>query len=124
MIFTKSSSALYLLVDFLKRLMHNAQAPIYLIVNGHPVHKAGKVRKFVESTKGKLKLFYLPPYSPELNPDELVWNHIKNHRIDRKEIKGSDDLKNKVISCLRSLQNMAAKIIGFFKEPNVRYAAI
>jgi hypothetical protein len=43
----------------------------------------------VESTKGKLRLFHLPPYSPDLNPGELVWNHLKNHKLGREVIKGS-----------------------------------
>ncbi len=77
-------------IGFLERLIYNSEKPIYLIVDGHPVHKASKVKKFVDSTKGRLKLFYLPPYSPELNPDELVWNHVKNHRIGRKQIKGPE----------------------------------
>lgn len=111
-------------IDFLKRLIYKADNPIFLIVDNHPVHKAVKVRKFVQSTKGKLRLFFLPPYSPELNPDELVWNHVKNHRIGKKQIKGPDDLRAKVMVCLRSLQRMPRKILGFFKEPHVRYAAI
>jgi transposase len=111
-------------IEFLERLIYSAEKSIYLIVDGHPTHKASKVKKFVDSTNGRLKLFYLPPYSPELNPDELVWNHVKNHRIGRKQIKGPDDLKRKVTACLRSLQRMPKKIIGFFKEQHVRYAAI
>lgn len=109
-------------IDFLKRLIYNADNPIYLIIDSHPTHKAVKVRRFVESTEGKLRLFYLPPYSPELNPDELVWGHVKNHRIGKKLIKGPVDLKRKVIASLRSLQRCPSKIIGFFKEPHVIYA--
>ena len=52
---------------------------IFLIVDGHPAHKAEKVTQFVESAKNLLRLFYLPPYSPESNADERVWNHVKNH---------------------------------------------
>lgn len=111
-------------IDFLKRLIHNAEKPIFLIVDNHPVHKSVKVQKFVRSTKGKLRLFFVPPYSPELNPDELVWNHVKNHRVGRKLIKGPDDLKAKVMASLRSLQKMPNKIVGFFREPKVRYATI
>jgi transposase len=59
-------------IDFLKRLIHNSDRPIFLVVDGHPTHKAKKVKAFIESTKGQLRLFILPPYSPELNPDELV----------------------------------------------------
>ena len=79
-------------IEFLKRLVHNIGYPIYLIVDGQPTHKSTKFNKFVRSTKGKLRLFYLPPYSPELNPDELVWNHVKSHRIGKTIIKGPDDL--------------------------------
>ena len=111
-------------IEFLERLIYSAERPIYLIVDMHPTHEASKVKKFVDSTNGRLKLFHLPPYSPELNPDELLWNHVKNHRIGRKQIKVPDDLKRKVIACLRSLQRMPKKIIGFFKEPHVSYAAI
>lgn len=108
-------------MEFLKRLIHNSEKPIFLVVDGHPTHKAKKVREFIESTKGKLRIFILPPYSPELNPDELVWNNLKNHRIGRKTIAGPDDLKHKIISSLRSLQKMPQKIVGFFRENHVRY---
>ena len=63
--------------EFLKRLMVGATTPVFLIVDGHPIHKAKLIKKFVEAQDGKLKLFYLPPYSPQLNPDEQVWAHVK-----------------------------------------------
>ena len=59
-------------VEFLKRLMVNAEKPVFLLVDGHPIHKAKMVKSYVEGLDGKLKLFYLPPYSPHLNPDETV----------------------------------------------------
>ncbi len=111
-------------IEFLKRLLFNAEGPIFMIVDGHPVHRSGKVKNYVNSTEGKLRLFFLPPYSPELNPDELVWNHVKNHRIGKQSIKGPDDLKVKVLRCLRSLQRLPNKIKGFFREPHVRYATL
>jgi transposase len=108
--------------QFLKRLIHNASKKIFLILDGHPVHRSLRVKKFAQATKGKLRLFYLPPYSPELNPDELVWNNVKG-KIGRSSIKGPDDFKGKVRSHLKSLQGTPEKICGFFKEPNLRYAA-
>jgi len=63
-------------IEFLNRLMKGAKRPIFVIVDGHPTHRAVKVKKFVAATNGKLRLFFLPPYSPELNPDELVWNDL------------------------------------------------
>ena len=112
-----------LFIEFLKRLIHNAAHPVFLIVDGHPTHKSTKVKKYVVSTQGKLKLFYLPPYSPELNPDEFVWNYVKNHHMGKKEIKGPDDFKQKLLSCLKSLQRCTYKIIGFFHAPDVKYAS-
>lgn len=111
-----------LFCDFLKRLIHNAPGKIFLIVDGHPVHRSSEVKKFVEATKGKLRLFYLPSYSPELNPDELVWNNVKG-KIGRSSIKGPDDLHKKVRHHLKSLQRCPEKICGFFQEPHLRYAA-
>ena len=69
-------------VNFLKRLIHNWPRSVFLIIDGHPVHKSVAVSKFVTSTEGRLQLFYLPPYSPELNPDEQAWNHLKNHGME------------------------------------------
>jgi len=63
--------------EFLTRLMIGASKPIFVIVDGHPIHKSKLVKDYVESLDGMLKLFYLPPYSPQLNPDEQVWAHVK-----------------------------------------------
>jgi len=110
-------------VQFLERLLDNQKRPVFLIVDGHPVHRAKKVKEFVVTTAGRLRLFQLPPYAPDLNPDELVWNHVKGHRIGRASVSGPDDLKSRVVSALRSLQKCPAKIRGFFQAPSVRYAA-
>lgn len=108
-------------IVFLKRLIHNAKKPVYLILDGHPVHRSVKVHNYVESLEGKLRLFFLPPYSPELNPDELVWNHIKNHRLGKSIIAGPTDMKTKVLSWLQALRSLPKKIMGFFGHPDVSY---
>ena len=110
-------------IEFLKRLLHNAEQPIFLIVDGHPAHKANKVRKFVESVSPRLELYYLPPYSPDLNPDELVWNDLKNNGIGRQAISGPDQLKQAVISYLRFLQKTPSRIASYFLAPTTKYAA-
>jgi transposase len=56
--------------DFCKRLLHDAPGPVYLIVDGHPAHRATAVKQYAASAEGRLKLFCLPGYSPELNPGE------------------------------------------------------
>ena len=110
-------------IEFLKRLLHNAEKPIFLIVDGHPAHKAKKVRKFVDSVSPHLELYFLPPYSPDLNPDELVWNDLKNNGIGRQVITGPDQLKREVMSYLRFLQKTPARIASYFLAPTTKYAA-
>jgi transposase len=109
-------------VEFLKRFLLGSKRPLFLILDGHPSHRSKKVREFVESTRGMLRIFFLPAYSPQLNPDELVWNNVKN-RVGRSMLAGPRDLKKKVHSQLRWLQKNPAVVRNFFQEPHVRYAA-
>ena len=111
-------------VDFLKRLIHNWPRSVFLIIDGHPVHRSVAVSKFVASTEGRLQLFYLPPYSPELNPDEQVWNHLKNHGVGRQPVTGPDQLKRLIISHLRKVQRLPSLVRSFFHLPETVYAAI
>ena len=110
-------------IQFLARLMKGARRPIFLIVDGHPTHKAAKVRRFVEETDDRLVLFLLPPYSPELNPDEHVWNDLKNNGIGRKVITGPDQMKREVLGHLHHLQKSPELIRSFFHAPTTAYAA-
>ncbi len=66
-------------------------------------------------------IFFLPPYSPDLNPDEWVWNNVKNDRVGRKVIMGKDDLKAKAIGALRRLQKLPDVVRGFFRDPHLSY---
>ncbi|MFA5183803.1 MAG: IS630 family transposase [Syntrophales bacterium] len=110
-------------VEFLKRLLYNADRPVFLIVDGHPAHRSKLVSKFVAATDGMLHLFFLPGYSPELNPDEQVWNDLKNNGLGRKVLAGPDKLRSEVLSHMRSLQKRPSRIRSFFMLPDTLYAA-
>jgi transposase len=110
-------------VEFLKRLLTKAAGPIFLILDGHPVHRSRVVSAFVKSTAGRLRIFLLPGYSPELNPDEQVWNHVKNHGVGRASIPSRDDLHRRVTRRLHSLQRQPRLVQSFFQLPDTRYAA-
>jgi transposase len=110
-------------IDFLKRLIHNAERMIFLIVDGHPAHKAKLVARFVESVKDRLQLFFLPPYSPELNPDERVWNDLKNNAVGRKFINSPKELNKAVISHLRLVQKSPDRVRSYFQNETTKYAA-
>jgi transposase len=112
-------------IEFLKRMIHKQSYPVSLIVDGHSTHKTNKVKQFVKSTKGKLKLYYLPPYSPELNPDELVWNNAKQkvskskHTSEKRKI----TFKQNVLGTMNDIKKNKRLVKSFYCEPNVAYAS-
>jgi transposase len=118
---SKSTNAL-MICEFLTRLMKNVAHPIFLIWDKHPVHRSKKVRKCIESFEGRLQIFYLPSYSPELNPDEQVWNHVKNHGLGRRVIMHPDSLHTTLRGHLFSIQKRPELIRSFFRETHTCYA--
>jgi transposase len=110
-------------VEFLKRMMHNAVRPIFLILDGGSYHRSRPVKDYVAGLGGQLRLFFLPPYSPELNPDEQVWNYVKHHGVAKMALRSGKDLRNFVLSRLRSLQKLPWTIRMFFLAPDTQYAA-
>ena len=110
-------------IEFLKRLMAGAKRAIFLIVDRGPAHIAKKTRAFVDSQHGRLRLFFLPPYSPDRNPDELVWKHLKADTVGRMTITDKADFKAKVRASMRQLQNDPEKIRSFYQKPSLKYAA-
>ncbi len=109
--------------DFLKRLIQGVDQKIYLVVDGHPTHKAKLVRTFVEANKDRIELVILPPCSPELNPDELVWAHVKQ-RIGKKAVQTKEELVAEANTALRSLQKLPNIVASFFRTPTCAYAAV
>jgi len=110
-------------IEFLNRLMVGAARKVFLIVDRGSAHRAKKTKAFVEAQGGALQLFYLPPYSPDLNPDELVWNHVKTNSVGRTATIDKESFKRVVLTALRSLQRQPKQIASFFHKPSLRYAA-
>jgi transposase len=110
-------------IEFLKRLMHGRRRAVFLVVDGHPAHRSKSAKSYVDSLDGKLKLFFLPPYSPELNPDEFVWNDVKHNGVRRTLVHGPRDLHRAVVGRLRYLQKSPEIVRSFFLAPDTCYAA-
>lgn len=109
--------------DFLRRLITGMDRKVFLIVDGHPTHKAKLVRQFVEENAEQIELFFLPPYSPELNPDELAWAHVKT-KIAKATTQTKAALKTAVERVMRRLQRRPYIVAGFFHAPTCVYAKI
>lgn len=110
-------------VEFLRRLAHGRRRPLFLIVDGHPSHKGKLVKSFLKEVGTRLRVFFLPPYAPELNPDEYVWNDVKNNAVGRSMVIALADLKSVVRSRLRYLQRNPMVVRKFFQSKTTRYAA-
>ena len=109
-------------IEFLEKLSHDAGKPILVIADNATYHKAKAVRFFVDSTNGRITLDYLPPYSPELNPDELVWNHTKRI-VTRQFIATKIEMIRIIKDTLCSIQNQTDLIRSFFQLSTTKYAA-
>ena len=110
-------------ITFLKRLLIGSEQPVFLIVDGHPVHKSAAVKRFIAEQNGRLKLFFLPPYSPHLNPDEQVWAHVKR-KVSRKLVTDKAEMKRLAIGALRSIQKLPGLVRNFFRQPECQYIAM
>lgn len=112
------------LLVFLNRIIFKTDQKYTLILDGHPTHKTKKIQEWLEqhtvtdehgNIEPQIRLYFLPPYSPELNPDEQVWNNVKSQMkgvisISRK------DIRKKVCNCLLRIQKKKELICSFFRH--------
>jgi len=108
---------------FMDRLMVGRSKPVFLIWDSHPAHKSGEVAEKVRSYQGKLRVYRLPGYSPELNPSEGVWREVKSHRLGRAGVFTFADMKSKALGALRHLAHRPDKIRSLFHTKSTQYAA-
>jgi transposase len=108
-------------IGFCTMLLEDCGQPVYLIVDGSPVHTAKAVQEYVLSTEGKLRIFFLPPYSPQLNPDEWVWKNVKHDQIKRAVSIDGNDMQRLAYRALERLQNMPNIVRAFFADINLLY---
>jgi len=110
-----------LFISHLKMFLRNRKKPIVLILDGHPVHKSKLVSKLVQDLKGKLTIEFLPPYAPDLNPDEFVWKDAKD-KIKKMPLAKNQSLNGLVTKSLNQIKNSKRKLKGFFMAKSVRYS--
>ena len=110
-------------LDFLKRLVRQSRTKVFLIVDNHRSHRAKKVQKWLKKNEEHIRLFFLPGYSPDLNPDELLNQDIKSNAVGRKRAYNLSELLKNVRSFLFSRKRQPYKVRQYFLKENVRYAA-
>lgn len=110
-------------INFMKRLIHKSPSKVFLIVDNHKVHHSNKVRDWVKNNQKKIEVFYLPSYSPELNPDELLNQDVKSNAVGRKRAKTKQELKLNLLSYLFKRQKSPHIVRSYFQKKEVLYAA-
>ena len=109
--------------EFLRRLVRQSERKVFIIVDGHPVHRSGKVKKWLNKNEKHIRLFFLPSYSPELNPDEILNQDVKSNAVGRKRARCQSELVANVRSFLWGRQRRPNVVKKYFSEKHVSYAA-
>ena len=111
------------LIKFMDRLIKDSKKKIFMIVDNLKVHHSHVVKDWLKEHKDGIELFFLPSYSPELNPDEYLNCDLKVGVHSKKPAKTKDELKNNAISHLRKLQKSPERVMKYFKHNRIAYAA-
>jgi len=112
-----------LMIKFMTRLTKDAGRKVFLILDNLRVHHSKKVTKWLGKHKEQIAVFYLPSYSPELNPDEYLNGNLKTKVHSGTPIRNREDLEKKTRSFMRTLVKRPAHVRSYFKHPKVAYAA-
>jgi transposase len=122
-LFTGSFTAA-VFIDFLRRLLRDCGGrKVHLIVDGHPVHRAKAVSAWVGRHADQIELHFLPGYSPELNPVELLNHDVKANAAGRRRPRSAGELRDELHGYLRRRQRQPAVVVRLFDHPTTRYAA-
>lgn len=120
MVYTESmNSALF--TDYLNYLINDIEGKIFLVLDRARYHTSKETAEWADKHKDRIELFFLPSYSPDLNPDEWVWKNVKHDSVYRIVPQGPGQLFMIAGKALRALWEMPEKIRGFFADPNLAY---
>jgi transposase len=110
-------------IRFMNRLIKSQKGKIFLIVDNLPAHKTKMVQSWLEENQGRISIFYLPSYSPELNPDEYLNQDLKANITGKVSLESVEDLKKGVAKFMNRRKRNPGQVKKYFHHPKVRYAA-
>ena len=110
-------------IRFCRRLLRQRRRRVFLIVDGHPVHRSAAARDWLHANRRRIRLFFLPGYSPELNPDEYLNNDVKTNAVGRQRPASKPELIANLKDYLRNTQRRPHIVKSYFQAEPVRYAA-
>jgi transposase len=108
---------------FLQQMIKYSRQKIYFVTDGHPAHKTKKLNEWLAENENKIEVFFLPPYSPELNPQEYVNQDVKTNVIGKKRPINKAQMIDNVENFMNNRKNDRKQVQKYFHEKHVRYAA-
>lgn len=112
------------LIGFFSRVIRHVNRKVILILDSHPVHQSRETRKWLDAHKNQIEVVFLPSYSPELNPDEMLNHDVKANAVGRQKPRNLEEMKYNLRSFLHRRQKMPHIVRRYFHEKSVRYAAL
>jgi len=111
-----------LFTEFLNLLIHDIEGKIFLIVDNVKYHSSKETSEWTQEHRDRIELFFLPAYSPDLNPDEFVWAHMKTNGVSKKPLKQNESLRRRIEDNLIAIQKNRKLVRSFFRAQTVAYA--
>ena len=111
------------MLRFLRRLVRHASRKVFVILDRHPVHRSRAVRQWIEAHADRIEMFFLPGYSPDLNPDEMVNQDVKTNAVGRRRPRTQPQMMRTMRSYLERRRKDPELVKRYFHEESVRYAA-
>ena len=106
---------------FLQAFLRGRRHPVFLVVDDHTAHRAGLIATFVQAQHSHLELHFLPDYAPGLNPDEFVWNHLRQQGVTKTSLRQNESLHKYVDQDPATIKRRLALLRSFFPPPSVAY---
>lgn len=110
-------------IRFLEQMIKEATQKVFLILDNLKVHHSKVVKKWLEDKQHQIELFFLPSYSPELNPDEYLNNDLKQQMSNGKPARKKGEIELKIKESMLSIAKQPERVKSYFKHDKVKYAA-
>ena len=108
------------IIVFLKHLRRHLRRKLLIVWDGVAMHKSRVTRDYVESTKGAIKLYRLPPYAPELNPTEYIFGHLKERQLGNYCPDSIGQLKRTAARSLARMRCRSRLVPAFWRAAKLR----
>jgi len=110
-------------IDFLKRMIRYSKQKVFFITDGHPAHKTRKLKEWLAENETRIEVFFIPPYSPELNAQEYLNQDVKTNIIGKKRPVNKIQMQTNVEDFMNKRKNNRKQVKKYFHQKHVRYAA-